>query len=209
MRYLYTWICPWVFSSPGWTVPASSGIYMRSSSPLITFRALCCTHSSFSLSCTLQVQDCTCTCFFCTCSYSSVLLNAFKLYLVTVKVIIFLYINPKFFKSNLIWLLPVHKKIKFAEAKEGILAHTVRRILFWLCKGTASCVSLIELFIVLDMWIWIKEFAVLKKNNVGIQSSDFSEVYSGYWLPFRTEVHNCVAFQNFWMHYFTVLWVQK
>lgn len=78
---------PWVFSSQGWTVPASLGTYMRSSSPLLTSWALCFTHSSFSLVLfrykTAHV--------FSAYSYSSVLLNAFNLHLEVVGVIFFFF----------------------------------------------------------------------------------------------------------------------
>lgn len=80
----------WVFSSQGWTVPASLGRYMRSSSPSLTFWALCLTHSSFCLVLfrykTAHV--------FCAYSYSSILLNAFKLYLKAVGVIFFFVHQP-------------------------------------------------------------------------------------------------------------------
>lgn len=68
--------------------------------------------------------------------------------------------------------------------EDRILANTVSKIRHWLCKETASFLSLTALFIVQDIQIWIKELTMLKKNNVAIQSSDctliFNEAYAVY-----------------------------
>lgn len=56
------------------------------------------------------------------------------------------------------------------------------------------------------MWIWFQEFAVLKKNDVGIQSSgyiwNFNEASSSCQLPFHTEVLCDISnFLNALFHY--------